>query len=127
MGGILKSVTKLLGLGGDSDEIAKEMRRQAEAQANQLREDSTRQAEQLKQNAKMTQMQQEQMARNVAAQEQARRLEEQAKNTQETVELGDPVEDALVAEEEEARKRNPRAQYMAPTGAYSNTGISLQI
>lgn len=125
MGSLLKSVTKLLGLGGDSDKIADEMRRQAQQQADQLRADSERQANQLKQNAQQTQLQQEQMARQAAAQEQARRLEEQARNSQQTVELGDTTEDPVMAEEEEARRRNPRAQYMAPTGAY--TGISLQI
>lgn len=125
MGGILKSVTKLLGLGGDSDRIAEEMRRQAQESAARLEADSKRQAEQTQQNARNAQLAQEQMARQVAATEEARRAEQNAARDAEQVELGDTEVNPDADIEEEARRRNPRAQYMAPTGAY--TGISLQL
>lgn len=125
MGSLLKGVTKLLGLGTDSERIADEMRKQAQAQASRLEADAERQAQQSRQNAQTAQMQQEAAARNMAAQEQARRLEEQAARDTEQVELGEPAEDPEAAIEDEARRRNPRSQYMAPTGAY--TGISLQL
>jgi len=125
MGGLLKGVTRALGLGDDSGRGAEEMRRQAEAQAAQLRQQAAEQQAQLRQNAAMQQQQQEAMARQIAAQEQARRLEEKAAREQEVVETGPAPSDEQADMEEEARRRNPRAQYMAPTGAY--TGISLQI
>ena len=125
MGSLIKGVTKLLGLGGDSDRIADEMRKQAEASAARMEADSRRQAEQTRQNAQSAQLQQEAMARQLAAQEQARRAEERAAKEQETIELGPADEDPEAALDEEARRRNPRAQYMAPTGAY--TGISLKL
>lgn len=125
MGSLLKGVTKLLGLGGDSDRIADEMRRQANDQAARLTADAERQANQTRQNAQTAQLQQEAAARQMAAQEQARRLAEQAAKDTETVELGDTPTDPEADIEDEARRRNPRSQYMAPTGAY--TGISLQL
>lgn len=125
MGSLLKGVTKLLGLGGDSDRIADEMRRQANDQAARLTADAERQANQTRQNAQTAQLQQEAAARQMAAQEQARRLAEQAAKDTETVELGDTPTDPEADIEDEARRRNPRSRYMAPTGAY--TGISLQL
>lgn len=125
MGGILKSVTKLLGLGGDSDRIAEEMRRQAQESAQRLEADAARQAAQTQQNARNAQLAQEAAARQVAASEEARRAEQNAARDAEQVELGDTPQDPEEDIEEEARRRNPRAQYMAPTGAY--TGISLQL
>lgn len=125
MGSLLKGVTKLLGLGGDSNRIADEMRRQAQDTAARLEADAERQANQTRQNAQTAQLQQEAAARQMAAQEQARRMEQQAARDADTVELGDTPTDPEADIEEEARRRNPRAQYMAPTGAY--TGISLQL
>lgn len=125
MGGLVKGVAKLLGLGGDSDRIAEEMRRQAQESAARLEADAQRQALQTQQNAKNAQMQQEAMARQIAAQEEARRAEQLAARETDKVDIGRNVEDPEADIEEEARRRNPRALYMAPTGAY--TGISLQL
>lgn len=122
MGKLVKRVTRALGLGGDANEVVAEMKRQAEAQAAQLRAQAERQAQQLRESSAAYQRQQEQITRQIAAQQQARMLEEQARRNTEMVETG-YSEQANI--EEELRRRNPRAQYMAPTGAY--TGVNLHL
>lgn len=120
MGGVIRAVSSIFGGGGGDnfDEIAAQMRQDAEERARQAREDAARQAQQQRESMASQQRQYEQSLQQQAAQEQARRAEQEAQQKQGTVEVG-ATDQPVQNDEETRRRRDPRSQYMAPTGAYT--------
>lgn len=120
MGGVVKAVSSIFGGGGEDnfDQVAEQMRRDAEERARQAREDAARQAQQSRESMANQQRQYEQSLQQQAAQEQARRAEQEAQQQQGTVEVG-PTDQPTQGEDQTSRRRDPRSQFMAPTGAYT--------
>lgn len=124
MGGVVRAVSSIFGGGGGDnfDEVAEQMRRDAEERARQAREDAAKQAQQQRESMQRQQQQYEQSLQQQAAQEQARRAEQEAAQNQGTVETG-TTDQPAASPEDDRRRRDPRSLYMAPTGAY--TGLRL--
>ena len=119
MGGVVKAIGSIFGGGGDDfSEVAEQMRRDAEERARQAREDAARQAQQARESMANQQRQYEQSLQQQAAQERARRAEQEAQQQQGTVEVG-PTDQPVQEDGETRRRRDPRSQFMAPTGAYT--------